>query len=82
MIRNYQEEISLLAKPPARASLALVGQVFPDGITLRFSGEESAGTKRYPYNKSASFAPGDRVRVEWVNGTYLVAYPLAGGKTK
>lgn len=53
---------------------ATVGEVFEDGVSLLFDGEESATEKHYLCNTNCYFAPGDRVRIIEDSGTYIVEY--------
>ena len=70
--------VTRLAKreEPRGDALATVGAVYADGITLIFDGATAPTTKRYKYNKSATFAVGDRVKIARVGGTYIVEYPI------
>lgn len=62
---------------------ATVGTVYEDGITLIFDGQEEASEKRYKCNTSVSFNAGDRVKIAYDSGTYVVeyvvGYPGSGG---
>ena len=57
-------------------NFATVSEIFDDGITLIFDGEESPSEKHYQCNSFVVFAPGDRVRVVEDSGTYIVEYPV------
>lgn len=59
-----------------RYEIAVVASVTANGVTLIFPGEVTATTKEYLCNTSATFYPGDRVKVAWVDGTYIVEYPI------
>ena len=59
-----------------RYETAVVASVTANGVTLIFPGQSSATAKEYLCNTSATFAPGDRVKVAWVDGTYIVEYPI------
>lgn len=75
---SYQEQKQLEAEQagtPTHA-LAYVTGVYSNGLTLRFVGETAGTNKRYKYNKSASFAVGNLVKVTKVSGTYVVDYPI------
>lgn len=74
--KSFQEEQNFL-EPTARSyTIATVGSVYSDGITLIFPGTSTASSKRYNYNKSATFSSGDRVFLIKDSGTYIVAFPL------
>ena len=58
---DYQKEREYEAEAegvPAH-QIAMVGAVSTSGITLIFPGQTTASTKKYPYNKSVTFAAGD-----------------------
>lgn len=55
---------------------AIVAGIYRDGISLIFPGSSSPSSKHYRCNSSIPFAVGQRVRVEKINGTYIVAYPI------
>ena len=57
-------------------SFATIDQIYGDGITLIFDGEETASEKHYKCNSFCIFAPGQRVRVIKDSGTYVVEYPV------
>lgn len=72
---NYQErraEESGNPQTPVNLTVGTVGEVFTDGITIRFAGEASASGKRYRYNKDVAFAAGDRVLLGRVAGSYII----------
>lgn len=70
----------------AEIRMATVAEIFEDGITLIFDGQEEATDKHYKCNTSAIFAVGDRVMLDPESGTYVVAYavgdPASGGEEK
>jgi hypothetical protein len=78
---NYQEQAQLNAElsPVKSPVFATVGAVYPDGVTLIFDGETAETTKRYRVNTTNSYAPGDRVKLLKISGTYIVEYVV--GKT-
>lgn len=78
MYGSYQERQQDLRKEPKTDFLATVYSVASDGIRLKFDGETEARQKKYKFNKSASFSPGQRVKVAKVGGTYIVEYPIGG----
>lgn len=82
MMMSYQEQKrwEQESAAPRAYQLATVAGVFADGLTVVFDGESQARQKRYPCNASASFAAGQRVRVEKIGGSYVVAYPIKGGR--
>lgn len=51
--------------------VGIVGAVYSDGLTIRFPGEDTAGTKRYRYNLDGTFSAGDRVLLGRVSGSYV-----------
>lgn len=55
-------------------NFATVGEVYDDGLTLIFDGQEEASEKRYKCNTSVRFSAGDRVRILKDSGTYVVEY--------
>ena len=57
-------------------SFATIDQIYDDGITLIFDGEETASEKHYKCNSFCIFAPGQRVRIIKDSGTYVVEYPV------
>lgn len=52
-------------------SFATIDQIYDDGITLIFDGEETASEKHYKCNSFCIFAPGQRVRIIKDSGTYV-----------
>lgn len=63
--------------------MATIVEIFEDGVTLIFDGQEEATDKHYKCNTSAVLAVGDRVMLDAESGTYVVAYavgnPNGGG---
>ena len=55
---------------------AVVASVEEDGLRLRFPGSEEVSIKRYKYNKSVTFAAGDRVFVLPSGSSYVVAFKI------
>lgn len=76
---SYQDEQRRSVDEPSQSNFATVLAVYDEGLQLQFDGESEATTKRYRYNKSITFQPGDRVKVTRVSGTYVAEYPI--GKT-
>lgn len=76
MIENYQEKESLTPQQPATQNFATIGEIYDDGVSLIFDGEENASEKHYKTNAFVVFAPGDRVRIISDSGTYVVEYPV------
>lgn len=76
MIENYQEKESLKPQQPATQNFATIGEIYDDGVSLIFDGEENASEKHYKTNAFVVFAPGDRVRIISDSGTYVVEYPV------
>lgn len=68
---------------PPVFNFATVGEVYEDGLTLIFDGQEEATEKHYKCNTSVSFKAGDRVKILQDSGTYVVEYvvgaPSSGG---
>ena len=60
----------------AKADFATVAGVYADGLELIFPGESLPRSKRYQCNTAVHFSTGQRVRVEWAAGAYVVAYPV------
>jgi hypothetical protein len=77
MLQNYQDAERGKIPEPESAQFATVGTVTDQGITLIFDDSTTESRKKYKYNKAVSFAPGQRVRVEKISGTYVVAYPIS-----
>lgn len=80
MIENYQEKESLSTPQPAPQNFATIGEVYDDGVSLIFDGEENASEKHYKTNAFVVFHPGDRVRIISDSGTYVVEYPVGDPK--
>ena len=55
---------------------ATIGEVKNTGVTLIFPGQTDASAKAYKCNSSYNFCVGQRVRVKYDSGTYLVEYPI------
>lgn len=55
-------------------NFATVGEVFDDGVSLIFDGEEEPTEKHYLCNTNVYFQAGDRVRILADGGTYIVEY--------
>ena len=72
MIETYQQGVALETKEPQDASFATIGEVFADGVSLIFDGEETASTKHYKVNSFVVFNAADRVRIIKDSGTYVV----------
>lgn len=81
MIETYQQEVALKRAEPQDASFATVGEIFADGVSLIFDGEETASTKHYKVNAFVVFHAADRVRIIKDSGTYVVEYPIGNPKT-
>lgn len=73
MLGNYQEQEALKHEHGKISphSIATIGTVFEDGVSLIFAGAESESEKHYPVNTGAVFAAGDHVYVVKVSGTYI-----------
>lgn len=70
---NYQEEQQLNREQDKGIphSIATIGTVFDDGVSLIFAGEVSESEKHYPVNTGAVFEAGDHAYVVKVSGTYI-----------
>ena len=55
---------------------AIVVAVEEDGLLLQFPDGSEVGDKRYKYNKSVTFAAGDRVLLLPSGGSYIAAFPI------
>lgn len=62
-------------------NFATIAEIYSDGVTLRFDGEETPSQKRYKANAFAVFAVGDRVKIIRDSGTYIVEYPVGNPRT-
>lgn len=67
-------------KPEPARSIAMVGAVYKDGVSLIFDGESAATSKHYLCNTSVSFRAGDRVKIFAASGTYIVEYVIGPPK--
>ena len=76
MIETYQEKESLVLPSPAPQNFATIGEVYEDGVSLIFDGEEEPSEKHYKTNAFVVFKKGDRVRIISDSGTYVVEYPV------
>lgn len=61
-------------------NFATIGEVFEDGVSLIFDGQEYPTEKHYKVNTSIVFKPKDRVKILSDSGTYVVEYVV--GKPK
>ncbi len=63
------------ASPP---TLAVVGEVDYEhgGVTLVFPGADGPSAKYYQCNTAVKFVPGQRVRIDPISGSFVVAYPI------
>ena len=76
MIKSYQEEVALKPSPIINESLATIGAVYADGVSLIFDNATAPSTKHYKFNKSITFVPGDRVKIAKISGTYIIEYAI------
>lgn len=64
-------------------NFATIGEIFEDGVSLIFDGQDAATEKHYKVNTSIVFKAGDRVKIFPDSGTYVVEYvvgsPMVGG---
>lgn len=63
-------------------NFATVGNVYDDGLSLIFDGQENETEKHYKCNTSVFFKPGDRVKILQDSGTYVVEYVVGSPKQK
>lgn len=56
--------------------LATITGVYNDGVSIRVDGESAASYKHYRVNRAATYEVGDRVYVDKVGSTYIIAYPI------
>lgn len=57
-------------------NFATVAEIYDDGISLIFDGEETPSEKHYKCNSFIVFVKGDRVRIAEDSGSYVVEYPV------
>lgn len=62
--------------PIPRFDFATVAGVYSDGLSLIFPGQTEPTTKHYKRNARLTFKVGDRVKVFYTSGTYIVEYPI------
>ena len=72
MIENYQQEESIKEPTISQYTLARVGDVYKDGLSLIFPGSTSPSQKHYKCNADINFSVGDTVYVIKDSGTYIV----------
>lgn len=77
----YQEEQEIQQRQPENACFATIVQIYDDGVTLRFGGQEAPSQKRYRVNSFAVFHRGDRVFLAKDSGTYVVLFPIGAPKS-
>lgn len=67
-------------------NFATIGEIFEDGVSLIFDGQDAATEKHYKVNTSVVFKAGDRVKIFSDSGTYVVEYvvgsPAGSGSTE
>lgn len=69
-----EENLPAPSEPPA---LAIVGSVdYEQGVTLIFPGAQGESAKYYKCNATVKLAPGQRVRIEKISGSFVAAYPI------
>lgn len=66
--------------PKKQINFATVAEVYNDGLSLIFDGEEEASEKHYQCNAFVVFKKGDRVRIIEDSGSYVVEYPVGNPK--
>lgn len=75
MLNTWQEQKEAEqenSQTSAALTVGIIGVVYAAGATIRFPGESSASSKRYPYNKDAILNAGDRVLLGRVAGSYVI----------
>ena len=81
LLETAATEVESLAIPePQDATFATIGEIFDDGVTLIFDGQEAATEKHYKVNTSIVFTAGDRVKICKDSGTYVVEYTVGSPK--
>ena len=53
-------------------SLATIGAMYSDGVSLIFPGQTAATAKHYRCNPDVTFSAGNRVLIARVSGSYVV----------
>lgn len=61
-------------------NFATIGDIYEDGVSLIFDGQDEATEKHYKCNTSVAFSPGDRVKILPDSGTYVVEYVVGAPK--
>ena len=61
-------------------NFATIGEIFADGVSLIFDGQEKPTEKHYKVNTSIVFKAGDRVKILADSGTYVVEYVVGPPK--
>lgn len=75
MLNTWQEQKEAEqenSRTSAVLTVGIIGAVYTDGATIRFPGESSASSKRYPYNRDAVLSAGNRVLLGRVAGSYVI----------
>lgn len=80
------DEILAAAAPEEQAEqeeilIATVGAVTETGVTLIFAGESAPSTKKYKGNAALTLKAGDRVKLSYDSGTYLIDYVIGVPKS-
>lgn len=78
MIENEQERAQVEPKEIPDHSVAIVEEVFDDGVTLQFPSDNEAKGKHYKCNSTIKLKAGDKVYVQKVDKTYIVLFPVGG----
>lgn len=63
------------------SNFATIGEIFEDGVSLIFDGQDAATEKHYKANTSIVFKAGDRVKILADSGTYVVEYVVGTPKS-
>lgn len=80
IIESYQEEQNLDEQKVPVYSLAVVGGVYSDGLSLIFPGTTKESKKHYSYNMNCTFKKKQRVYITKDSGTYIVLFPVGNSK--
>ena len=72
-----EENLFVQEQPEKKTvNFATVAEIYDDGISLIFDGEETPSEKHYKCNSFIVFVKGDRVRIAEDSGSYVVEYPV------
>lgn len=80
IIESYQEEQKLDEQKAPVYSLAVIGGVYSDGLSLIFPGTTKESKKHYSYNINCKFKKNQRVYITKDSGTYIVLFPVGNSQ--